>query len=92
MGRAVMHPAPRFMYVNYTFMSGYLKKYPLRKYLTYPIYLDIQRITGYYQIMYYSRWSQAYSSLILYGVHIGHTFANSVAFSAWLIYTYLHIF
>lgn len=34
------------------------------------------------------RFSLTYASLILYGVHIGHTFFNSILFSSWLVYTY----
>jgi ribosomal protein S2 len=26
--------------------------------------------------------------LLLYGVHIGHSFLNSIAFAGWLVYTY----
>ena len=29
-----------------------------------------------------------YQQLLVYGVHLGHTFANSVLFAAWLVYTY----
>jgi len=25
----------------------------------------------------------------MYGVHIGHTFSNSLFFSGWLVYTYI---
>lgn len=30
-----------------------------------------------------------YSQLLLYGVHVGHSFSNSVLYSAWLVYTYM---
>lgn len=30
----------------------------------------------------------AYWQLLLYGVHVGHSFSNSIIFSAWLTYTY----
>lgn len=29
-----------------------------------------------------------YQQLLIYGVHVGHSFANSVLFSSWLVYTY----
>jgi len=29
-----------------------------------------------------------YWQLLLYGVHVGHSFTNSIIFSAWLVYTY----
>lgn len=36
-----------------------------------------------------SRFNVTYSHLILHGVHIGHSFFNSILFSSWLIYTYV---
>lgn len=30
-----------------------------------------------------------YSQLLMYGIHVGHTFANSLLFSAWLVYSYI---
>ncbi len=30
------------------------------------------------------------NQLLLYGVHIGHSFSNSILFSAWLVYSYTH--
>jgi len=31
-----------------------------------------------------------YNQLLLYGIHIGHTFSNSLLFSAWLVYSYIN--
>lgn len=31
----------------------------------------------------------SYNQLLLYGIHIGHTFSNSLLFSAWLVYSYV---
>lgn len=33
--------------------------------------------------------SVTYQQLLTYGVHVGHSFANSVLFSSWLVYTYM---
>lgn len=30
-----------------------------------------------------------FNQLLLYGVHVGHSFSNSVLYSAWLVYTYM---
>lgn len=30
-----------------------------------------------------------YHQLLLYGIHVGHSFSNSILFSAWLVYTYI---
>lgn len=30
-----------------------------------------------------------YSQLLLYGVHVGHSFSNSILYSSWLVYTYM---
>jgi ribosomal protein S2 len=29
-----------------------------------------------------------YSQLLLYGIHVGHSFANSLLYSSWLVYSY----
>lgn len=29
-----------------------------------------------------------YNQLLLYGVHVGHSFLNSLLYAAWLVYTY----
>lgn len=29
-----------------------------------------------------------YSQLLLYGIHVGHSFSNSILYSAWLVYSY----
>ncbi len=38
--------------------------------------------------MYTSTIKLVYWQLLLYGVHVGHSFSNSIIFSAWLTYTY----
>jgi len=38
--------------------------------------------------MYLSTIKLVYWQLLLYGVHVGHSFTNSIIFSAWLTYTY----
>ena len=30
-----------------------------------------------------------YNQLLFYGIHIGHTFSNSLIFSSWLVYSYI---
>ena len=35
--------------------------------------------------------SLVYWQLLLYGVHVGHSFANSIVFSGWLVYTFRQI-
>lgn len=29
-----------------------------------------------------------YQQLLIYGIHLGHTFSNSIMYAAWLVYTY----
>jgi small subunit ribosomal protein S2 len=38
--------------------------------------------------MYLYTVSLVYWQLLLYGVHVGHSFVNSIIFSAWLVYSY----
>lgn len=45
--RAVLFKEPRYLIVSYKFWFAYLIKYPRLKDLTYPISIDIQRITGF---------------------------------------------
>jgi ribosomal protein S2 len=30
----------------------------------------------------------SYNQLMLYGVHVGHSFSNSVFYTSWLVYSY----
>lgn len=29
-----------------------------------------------------------YNQLLVYGIHVGHSFANSILYAAWLVYSY----
>jgi hypothetical protein len=36
----------------------------------------------------YKAFKITYMQLLLYGVHVGHSFENSLLYTAWLVYTY----
>lgn len=46
--KATLFNIPKFMFISFLMITGFLLNKPKRKFLVYPINIDIQRITGYY--------------------------------------------
>lgn len=46
--RIILYSLPFYFFISFDFMFGYLTKYPSTFDLTFPINVDLQRITGYY--------------------------------------------